>query len=362
MSPNTQLPHLRTYPENAWYVLATSDEVGSTPLGRRAADLGIVLYRTSDGTAIALEDRCAHRPYPLSLGAVDGDTIVSGYTGFAYGPDGVCVRVPTQTQVPYGARVRAFPVHEDGTFVWVWTGQPAIAKLRPPARTPWLDHAEWASFGEAWDTAANVLLLHENFADITHVAVVDPFIAPPVLSGPPPPLEIEVSENRVSFSRVYAAAPLAGWHAAALKQAADAQHEQREEGSFVSPGLWVDEWEVRSKDGPSAIFRFTHAVTPIDSGHTRHVWRVSRNFALDDATTATLSPIFAAYYRRVQGILETMQSIIDRDGPRAEVRVTADLAAVQVGKIMRQLVADESGSRVRRIRPVQVPTSGSGRR
>ena len=71
-----------------------------------------MLYRTQDGQAVALEDRDAHRPYPLSLGRVDGDTIVSGYSGFAYAPDGACVRVPTQHQVPFGARVRAFPVHE----------------------------------------------------------------------------------------------------------------------------------------------------------------------------------------------------------------------------------------------------------
>jgi phenylpropionate dioxygenase-like ring-hydroxylating dioxygenase large terminal subunit len=362
MSYPTDPGWVRTYPVNAWYVLATSDEVGTTPLGRRAADAGIVLYRTPDGTAVALEDRCAHRPYPLSLGRVDGDTIVSGYTGFAYGPDGACVRVPTQAQVPFGARVRAFPVHEDGTFVWVWRGEPAVAGLRPPARTPWLRDDAWASFGDAWETEANVLLLHENFADITHVAVVDEFIAPPVLRGTPPPLEIEVSQTQVSFSRLYDAAPIAAWHASVLNLPAGAAHQQREAGSFVSPGLWVDEWDVRVEGGPVATFRFTHAVTPIGPSRTRHVWRVSRNFAPDDATSATLQPIFSEYYRRVQEILETMQSVVDRDGPRVEVNVAADIAALRVRKIMSQMVADESGGPGRRLRAARAQSSVPARR
>ena len=336
----------RRYPTTGWYVLALSEEVGDRPLGGRAAEQPIVVYRRTDGRVVALEDRCAHRPYPLSLGRVEGDTIVSGYTGFVYGPDGLCVGVPTQAEVPFGARVRAFPVHEDGVFVWVWTGEPALAQLRRPPRAAWLRDAGWATFGETLDTAANVLLLHENFADISHVAVVDPFIAPPVLRGPTPRLEIEVSEISVSFFRQFAPAPLAGWHADALGLPADARHEQRETGSFVSPGLWVNTWEVHAEGvTPVPTFRFTHAITPVDAGRTRHAWRVSRNFAPDEATTATLQPIFAEYYRRVQGVLETMQAVLDRDGPRRQVNVAADLAALQVRKILAQMVAEETGTR-----------------
>ena len=85
-----------SYPVNTWYVIATKDEVSRQPLARRALETPVVLYRTQDGRAVALEDRDAHRPYPLSLGRVDGDTIVSGYSGFAYAPDGaVCTCPPS---------------------------------------------------------------------------------------------------------------------------------------------------------------------------------------------------------------------------------------------------------------------------
>ncbi len=95
-----------------------------------------------------------------------------------------------------------------------------------------------------WETGAHAALLQENFADITHVAVVDPFIAPPVLSGSPPPLEVEVTETTVSFSRNYPPAPIATWHAELLGLPTDAEHAQRESGAFVTPGLWVDRWHV----------------------------------------------------------------------------------------------------------------------
>ena len=52
MSRATNLRASRStdYPRNAWYVLATSDEVGNAPLARRALGVPIVLFRTSDGT------------------------------------------------------------------------------------------------------------------------------------------------------------------------------------------------------------------------------------------------------------------------------------------------------------------------
>jgi phenylpropionate dioxygenase-like ring-hydroxylating dioxygenase large terminal subunit len=349
------------HPRNCWYAVATSPEVGREPLGRRVLDTGVVLFRTTDGTAIALEDRCAHRPYPLSFGRVEGDTIVSGYTGFVYDARGFCVHVPTQSEIPVGARVRAFPVHEDGVFVWVWLGEAAIAGLRRPASTPWLSDPGWATLGEEWETEADLLLLHENFADITHVAVVDPYIAPPVLSTSPPPLEVEVSETTVSFSRTYQPAPIPEWQAELLGLPADAEYVQREQGAFVTPGLWVDRWDVYVDSAPEETqihtFRFTHAITPIAPGRTRHAWRVSRNFALGEQAGKVLLPIFTDYYRRVKRILETMQDVLDTDGPREEVSVSADAAALQVRKIIRNMVADEGGSGYRRmaarVRPVR---------
>jgi phenylpropionate dioxygenase-like ring-hydroxylating dioxygenase large terminal subunit len=331
------------YPDNAWYALAASEEVTDQPFGTRALDRPVVLYRVTDGSAVALADRDAHRPYPLSLGRVEGDTIVSGYSGFAYDRLGRCVRVPTQTQVPYGAQLPSYPVREHDGLVWVWLGEPSLADLRPPEQTPWLSDPGWTTFGGQWETEAHILLLLENFADITHVAVVDPVISPPAVAAEvTPPLEVELTETTVTFHRDWPPAPVPAWQAAVTGVSSEQAYPQREEGAFLSPGLWTDRWDVwiPETEGGTQTFRFTHAVTPVDSRTTRHIWRVSRNFAPGDAATAAFLPIFEHYYRRVRDILQTMQQVIDTDG-YDEVSVAADVAALQVRKIMRRLVADE---------------------
>ena len=338
------VPAPPAYPTQSWYVAATSDEVTSAPLGRRALDTSLVLYRISDGSVVVLEDRDVHRPYPLSLGRVEDDLIISSYTGFAYAADGSCVRVPTQPEVPYDARVRAFPVREQDGLIWVWFAEAGRADLHKPPNAPWLVDSAWSTLGGEWTTEANFLLLHENFADITHVAVVDPDFAPPVLTaGPVPLLEVEVTETTVSFQRDYPTAPLAAWHATLLGADPGAVFTQHEEGRFASPGLWVDSWEVRPEaDGASvATFRFTHAVTPVDATSARHVWRVSRNFAHGEQTSAELVPLFTQYYSQVRDILETMQGVLSTEGPRADVSVASDVAALQVRKIVARMVSDE---------------------
>ena len=335
-----------SYPTHSWYVVATSDEVATTPLARRALDTSLVLWRTADGTAVVLEDRDAHSAYPLSRGRVQDDLIISSYSGFAYAADGTCVRVPTQTEVPYGATVRSFPVTEQEGLVWVWFAEPGLARLRAAPRAAWLVDPAWSTLGDQWCTEANVELLHENFADITHVAVVDPELAPPVLSaGPVPLLEVEVTETTVSFRRDYPAARLAAWHAELLDGDPELTYVQHEEGRFVSPGLWVDSWTVAgagpADHGEDQVFRFAHAVTPVNATSTRHVWRVSRNFAPGEQVSEQLLPRFAGYYRAVQDILETMQAVLSEDGARPDVSVAADAAALQVRRIVARMVADE---------------------
>lgn len=336
-------------PHNAWYAAATTDEVGRSALARQVLGTRIVLYRTTDGRAVALEDRCAHRPVPLSTGRLEGDDIVAGYTGFRYAPDGRCVHVPTQEHVPFGTQVRAFSVHDDDSFVWVWAGDGRLARLRPPPQTPWLGDPAWVTFGGSWVTAASVRLLLDNFSDITHVAHVHPDIAPPALvSGLMPSLQVTVSETGMSFARQYPPAQVPDWQAPLMAISPDESHAQREEGEFVSPGLWVDRWHIDvAGDGAGErhTFVFTHAMTPVDETSTRHVWRVSRNFADSVAATGTLRPLFEVYYRKVREALETMQRIVTVDGPRPEVRVAADAAAIQVRRIMDRLVADETGTR-----------------
>ena len=302
-----------------------------------------MLYRTSDGTAVVLEDRDAHSAYPLSLGRVEQDLIVSSYSGFAYAADGSCVRVPTQTEIPYDARVRSFPVREQDGLVWVWFAEPGLAGLRKPPSAPWLVDDAWSTLGDAWTTEASFMLLHENFADITHVAVVDPSFAPPVLSaGPVPLLEVEVTETGVSFGRSYPPAPLAAWHAVAGGRRAGRRLRPARGGPVRLAGPVDRQLGGRSR-------RRVHGDLPLhprrDPGQRdQHASRLAGQPQLRPRrgdVRAELAPLFNDYYERVRGILETMQGVLSLDGPRPDVHVAADAAALQVRKIVNRMVADE---------------------
>src|SRR5215470_12008884 len=94
-------------PSECWYTVAASADVGRNLLAARVVDHALVIFRTSAGVAVALDDRCAHRPYPLSAGSLDGDLLRCGLCGFAYDAAGRCVSVPTQSRVPMGAAVPA---------------------------------------------------------------------------------------------------------------------------------------------------------------------------------------------------------------------------------------------------------------
>ena len=98
---------------NSWYVAGWSDEVGQQkPLARIMLGEHVVLFRKTDGSVAALEDRCAHRRMPLSLGRItDKDTLICPYHGLTYNSSGKCVHVPGQ-DAPGEIRIRSYPVEE----------------------------------------------------------------------------------------------------------------------------------------------------------------------------------------------------------------------------------------------------------
>jgi phenylpropionate dioxygenase-like ring-hydroxylating dioxygenase large terminal subunit len=331
-------------PADCWYVLGPSESVGRVLRAHRVAGLPLVVYRTAAGQAVALHDRCVHRPYPLSAGRLDGDELSCGLCGFVYAPDGRCVRVPTQSRVPVSAEVRSYPVREEQGLVWVWTGDAGRARLHRRPALPWLIQDGWTTVGGELTVRAGFLLLHESFADVTKIPVLVPEVSPSVLRGAPPPLEVEVTETTVSLSRRYPPGPLPDWQARALGRAGHDEFEHLQEGHFLSPAAWVDHWDVvLGAGGGRARVRFTQLVTPADDRVSRLLWRVSRDFgAGDSGTTAHLGEMFGPYYATLAAALETMQQVIDEDGPAAEVNVSADVAALRVRQIVQAMLAEEN--------------------
>lgn len=331
------------YPKDCWYVAAfAADVAGNELVSRRLLGRQVLLYRESSGAVVALEDRCAHRALPLSMGSLVADRVVCRYHGFAYDGTGACVDVPSQQNVPYGARVASYPVREEGPLLWVWLGNPRRAAASGPPRLPWLTEPGWASFGGEHTVAAGFMLLHENALDRTHFAFVHPDTAHRGYLEAEPPLKIEVSETSVSYARDFPAGPLTAWQSAMTGLPADAQCVQRESGVFVSPALHVDHMEI---EGPERSYRtvFVRAFTPVDASTTRVLWQVARDFAVDDVLASeAVRRVHERTMAEDQPLLEAIQASVDRDGTPRPVNAAADAAAVKAHAIVRQLLEEES--------------------
>jgi vanillate O-demethylase monooxygenase subunit len=336
----------RDYPLDCWYLAATSDEVTGELTSRRLLGRQIVLYRRSDGGIVALDDRCAHRALPLSMGRLVDDRVVCRYHGFTYDATGACVLVPSQEHVPYGAAVPSHPVREEGRLVWIWVGDPRRVHSAAPPRVPWLDDPAWSVLGGTRAVAAGYLLLHENALDRTHFAYVHPDTSHRGYLESPPPLQIEVTETSVSYARHFPAAPLAAWQSSATGLPPDSQCVQHESGVFVSPALHVDHMRIEA-DG--AVFRtvFVRAFTPVDPGSTRVHWWAARDYAPGDRLVdETLRRVHERTMEEDEPLLEAIQETVDRDGAPRQVNAAADAAAVRAQQIVRRLLDEERPPRV----------------
>ena len=64
------------YLRNCWYVAAWARDIAPDALVPvTLLDEPLVLYRKSDGSLVALADRCCHRLAPLSMGCIEGDDL-----------------------------------------------------------------------------------------------------------------------------------------------------------------------------------------------------------------------------------------------------------------------------------------------
>ena len=81
---------------NCWYVIAWDHEIPAADDGklftRKVLNEPILVYRTTAGEFVALEDRCCHRHAPLSVGRREGDAVREFDRRNFIGPDIAVVR------------------------------------------------------------------------------------------------------------------------------------------------------------------------------------------------------------------------------------------------------------------------------
>ena len=163
---------LADWPRNCWYAAAYDVELRRELLARKIAGRNLVMYRREDGAPVALENACWHRLMPLSKGSIEGDDLACGYHGLVFNSEGRCVFMPSQKTINPAARVRSYPVVDRHRFVWVWTGDPALADPDKIPDLHWNDDPEWAGDGKVIHLEAGYKLIVDNLMDLTHETFV----------------------------------------------------------------------------------------------------------------------------------------------------------------------------------------------
>ena len=166
-------PSGMTLIRNAWYVAATSEELGPAPLGRRLLGTPYVLFRDTDGNPAALHDVCPHKSAPLSLGEVTAGRLACPYHGLEFDTAGRCRRIPGQAQIPAALRVATLPCIERHGWIWVWPGAPDRADPAAIFAPPHLGDPGWTRFHGPRLTFPSALgPILDNLVDPAHTSFV----------------------------------------------------------------------------------------------------------------------------------------------------------------------------------------------
>lgn len=155
----------------AWYVLATSAELGRKPLQRMLWGEPLVLFRTASGQAACLLDRCPHRNVPLSAGAVKGERLQCAYHGWEFDGAGRCQHIPAFLGEPDATnrRVASYPVVEQQGYVWVY-GVPGAQPESRPFRFRLAEDPAYYTLHRQVRANASIHMVAENALDVPHTA------------------------------------------------------------------------------------------------------------------------------------------------------------------------------------------------
>ncbi|QGZ56887.1 aromatic ring-hydroxylating dioxygenase subunit alpha [Paraburkholderia acidiphila] len=325
---------------NDWYVAALKQEVGRqltkrTLLGRR-----VVLYRTEAGQPVALDDRCAHRSYPLSEGILDGDTIICGYHGFRYDANGNWCEVPSQAKCPQGIGVRNYPLIEQGPLIWIWLGDDAPDATKLPHQD-WMESPNWAWSSGYMPMKGSYVGLHENLIDLTHLSFVHErtFGTPDYARAP---FEVDIGEEKFAVLRnvVPTKLPPMWANATGLVETTTAARIAR--SSFESPGLHLTsvafyESTLPENDRAEFHIRVAHLPTPETASSTHYFFVVGRDFGLDQEDLQNfIHEQTCEVFSEDKKALALVDDVLrDRDHSFFEVSVASDAAAVAMRRYLK---------------------------
>lgn len=334
---------MTSFIRNAWYAACWSHELEAVPQAKTILGEELAVFRTESGVAGAVEDCCPHRFAPMTMGTVQGENIVCGYHGMAFGCDGVCVEIPGQKNIPSRARMRSYPVIERNTLVWVWMGDPARADESLLPDVHWLDAPGWKSVTGTTRYDCNWVLLVDNLLDLTHTTFVhkstigtDDVAHTPVTT--------EQNGDIVTVTRV-------------MKDTTPSNFYKRV-GGFNGK---IDRWQKIWLDPPSTVIidaggvpagtndksrgidtRIISVLKPVDERTVDQIWSFTRDTCLDDTELdADIEKSIVHTFNEDIEFLAGQQLNMEKRPDRRMLNNTADAGVVQARRVIDGLLAAE---------------------
>ncbi len=334
------------FPKNQWYVIALTEEIAHRPLARTVCDENIVCYRLPDGTPVALADRCSHRRYPLSLGQLDGATLICGYHGFSYDCTGTCIAVQGQSRIPAQADVPSYQLVEQGMWTWVWIGDEDPAGKKPPL-TPWLEGKDgWMAISAMAPIDCRHSLLVDNLLDLSHETFLHGgYIGTPEVSTTPITTTVDRENSIVRVDKHMEAVECPPFYERTTGLTSPIDRWQDIE--FFAPGFYLLHVRIApagsapradGRDDGAFHVKVLYGLTPSTADRTYDFWAVCRDFALDDTEIDTyLDAMQREIVVQDVDALNILEQRIQNDPNPFEVVLGIDRGALTARRVIQAL-------------------------
>lgn len=343
----------RTFPENAWYVGCTSDEIDDGPLGRTVCGEKIVFYRPDSNRVAALTDFCPHRGAPLSLGSVTDGQLRCGYHGMKFNADGSCAGMAGQRKSLLKKSVQSYPVVERYGYVWLWPGDTEQANPDDIPDLEWADSADWAFGGGRFHINCDFRLLIDNLMDLTHETYVHATsIGQPEIEEAAP--ETSVSDGTVIVSRMMPGIMAPPFWQDALK------------GNNAEHDVPVDRWQICRFSPPGSVMIdvgvahegrgginadesvrasgiVVDLITPETETSCWYFWGLARNFNVKDkALTNSIRESQERIFAEDVEMLESQQANLAANPDTRLAVLDIDAGGAHSRKMLQTMIAAES--------------------
>lgn len=329
-----------------WYMAGYADEFDEGLHERMFLDRSVVIYRTGEGELVALQNRCAHRSFPLAHGTREDDGIRCRYHGAKYNADGRLVEIPSMAACPR-VQLHRYPIRVVGPLAWIWMGEPG--QEGPLPDTSWLGEG-WRFVTGSYRLQGNWLLMAENLMDLTHI----PFLHATTFKFPrgfaEAGIKMQIGTDSLSY---YRDNPPNYHRAGFLRPETSDRIEQagfhaRSTVVFASPALTYGGATIRVDDPaiagqPDFRWQVVHFMTPVSPTETHYWYFHSRNYALDDdALNETIRTLVVNGFQQDKFAIEHVQRLFDTDrSAYREVHFKSDGPAVAMRRIVAAMARRE---------------------